>query len=75
MLMTIAPKRASMNDPATAAFPAASFVGSAALVLDYLTGAFQGRILFLDLLRWRGNEEVVITAQPTAAVLRCDPAA
>jgi hypothetical protein len=75
MLMTIAPKRASMSDAAAAIFPAASFGGGAALWSDYLTDAYQRSILFLDLLRWRGNEEVVITARPTATVLRFDPAA
>jgi hypothetical protein len=58
MLMTIAPKRASMNDPATAVFPAASFGGGAAVWSDYLTGAFQRSILFLDLLRWRAMKKL-----------------
>ena len=34
--------------------------------------AFQRSILFLDLLRQRGNEEIEITSRPMATVLRFD---
>jgi|SRR5580658_4780822 hypothetical protein len=40
--------------------------------LEYLVDALQRGILFLDLLRQRGNEEVEITARPMATVLRFD---
>ena len=37
---------------------------------EYMADAFQRSVLFLDLLRQRGNEEVEITSRPTATVLR-----
>ena len=37
---------------------------------DYMVDAFQRSVLFLDLLRQRGNEEIEITSRPTATVLR-----
>ncbi len=37
---------------------------------EYLVDALQRNILFLDLLRRRGNEEIEITSRPTATVLR-----
>src|SRR5215831_20652322 len=40
--------------------------------LEYVTDACQRGVLFLDLLRRRGNEEKEITAQPMATVLRFD---
>src|SRR5215813_6687405 len=40
--------------------------------LDYVTDAYQRGVLFLDLLRRRGNEEEEITARPMATVLRFD---
>ncbi len=36
---------------------------------EYLVDAFQRSILFLDLLRQRGNEEIEITSRPMATVL------
>ena len=37
---------------------------------QYMIDAFQRSVLFLDLLRQRGNEEIEITARPMATVLR-----
>jgi hypothetical protein len=37
---------------------------------DYMVDAFQRSVLFLDLLRRRGNEEIEITSRPMATVLR-----
>jgi hypothetical protein len=39
---------------------------------DYIVDALQRSVLFLDLLRRRGNEEIAITSRPTATVLRFD---
>ena len=39
---------------------------------EYLVDAFQRSVLFLDLLRQRGNEEIEITSRPMATVLRFD---
>ena len=39
---------------------------------DYLVDAFQRSILFLELLRQRGNEQAEITSRPMATVLRFD---
>ena len=39
---------------------------------EYAVDAFQRSILFLDLLRQRGNEEIEITSRPMATVLRFD---
>src|SRR5271165_2341482 len=39
---------------------------------EYLTDAFQRSVLFLELLRERGNEQVEMTSQPMATVLRFD---
>jgi hypothetical protein len=36
---------------------------------EYLVDAFQRSVLFLDLLRQRGNEEIEITSRPMATVL------
>src|SRR5665213_3597338 len=36
---------------------------------DYMVDAFQRSVLFLDLLRRRGNEEIEITSRPMATVL------
>jgi hypothetical protein len=38
----------------------------------YITDALQRSVLFLDLLRQRGNEEIEITSRPMATVLRFD---
>ena len=37
---------------------------------EYMVDAFQRNVLFLDLLRQRGNEEIEITSRPRATVLR-----
>src|SRR5271163_1895642 len=37
---------------------------------DYMVDAFQRSVLFLDLLRRRGDEEIEITSRPMATVLR-----
>ena len=37
---------------------------------QYMVDAFQRSVLFLDLLRQRGNEEIEITSRPMATVLR-----
>ena len=39
---------------------------------DYMVDALQRSVLFLDLLRQRGNEEIEITSRPMATVLRFD---
>ncbi|WP_295444040.1 DUF3141 domain-containing protein [uncultured Thiodictyon sp.] len=39
---------------------------------EYLIDAFQRSVLFLELLRERGNKQVEITSQPQATVLRFD---
>ena len=39
---------------------------------EYLVDAFQRSVLFLELLRERGNEQLEITSQPLATVLRFD---
>jgi Protein of unknown function (DUF3141) len=39
---------------------------------EYMVDAFQRSVLFLDLLRQRGNEEIEITSRPLATVLRFD---
>ena len=40
--------------------------------LEYFTDSYQRSVLFLDLLRRRGNEEEQITARPMATVLHFD---
>ncbi|MFY9655591.1 MAG: DUF3141 domain-containing protein, partial [Methylocystis sp.] len=39
---------------------------------EYMVDAFQRNVLFLDLLRQRGDEEIEITSRPMATVLRFD---
>jgi hypothetical protein len=39
---------------------------------EYMADALQRSVLFLDLLRQRGNEEIEITSRPMATVLRFD---
>ena len=56
-------------------FPKASTAASANWVTswpEYMVDAFQRSVLFLDLLRQRGNEEIEITSRPMATVLRFD---
>ena len=40
--------------------------------LEYVTDAYQRGVLYLDVLRRRGNEEEEITARPMATVLHFD---
>ena len=47
--------------------PPSNLIGS---LPKYLIDAFQRNILFLDILRRRGNEEIEITSRPMATVLR-----
>lgn len=56
------------NDPFRTALPEFR----APVVGDYLTDAFQRTVLFLDLLRRRGNEQEEMTSRPMATVLRFD---
>jgi hypothetical protein len=39
---------------------------------EYMIDMFQRSVLFLDLLRRRGNEEIEITSRPMATLLRFD---
>ena len=57
--------------------PATADAGPAAVQLatawpEYMIDAFQRSVLFLELLRQRGNDEIAITARPVATVLRFD---
>ena len=57
------------------AFSNASSASSANFVTawpEYMVDAFQRNVLFLDLLRQRGNEEIEITSRPMSTVLRFD---
>ena len=40
---------------------------------EYMVDALQRSVLFLDLLRQRGNEQIEITSRPMATVLRFEP--
>src|SRR5271166_811259 len=54
------------------AFPNYSAASSSKLMTswpEYMVDAFQRSVLFLDLLRQRGNEEIEITSRPMATVL------
>jgi hypothetical protein len=71
-------KPASATNPlalALTGFPNA-FASSAANPLaawpEYLVDAFQRSVLFFDVLRQRGNEQIEITSRPMATVLRFD---
>ena len=52
--------------------PATAFGNSMASWPEYMVDAFQRSVLFLDLLRQRGNEEIEISSRPMATVLRFD---
>ncbi len=53
--------------------PSAASLGNPFTALpEYMVDAFQRSVLFLDLLRQRGNEEIEITSRPMATVLRFD---
>jgi hypothetical protein len=57
------------------AFPKASAAAAGNLMTswpEYMVDAFQRSVLFLDLLRERGNEQIEITSRPMATVLRFD---
>jgi len=57
--------------PASVSKPIAPPASAALTALPaYLVDAFQRRVLFLDLLRRRGNEQIDISSRPTATVLR-----
>ena len=49
--------------------PPSNLMGS---LPEYLIDAFQRNVLFLDILRRRGDEEIEITSRPMATVLRFD---
>ena len=51
---------------------AASIGNPMAAWLEYIVDALQRSVLFLDLMRQRGNEEIEITSRPLATVLRFD---
>ena len=58
--------------PATGSFPIPLSAGFGNLISawpEYFFDAFQRSVLFLDLLRQRGNEEIEITSRPMATVL------
>ena len=53
--------------------PSAASLGNPFTALpEYMVDALQRSVLFLDLLRQRGNEEIEITSRPMATVLRFD---
>ena len=52
--------------------PAVAYGNSMTSWPEYMVDAFQRSVLFLDLLRQRGNEEIQITSRPMATVLRFD---
>lgn len=56
--------------PAFRNFSTASSSNSMTAWPEYMVDALQRSVLFLDLLRQRGNEEIEITSRPTATVLR-----
>jgi hypothetical protein len=74
-----------MDEPMSKALPAASLFGSGSPTLstpfamgpgniatalpEYVVDAFQRSVLFVDLLRQRGDEEIEITSRPMATVL------
>ncbi len=51
---------------------AVSSINPVASGSEYMVDAFQRSVLFFDLLRQRGNEEIEITSRPMATVLRFD---
>jgi hypothetical protein len=53
-----------------AAFNGAPYAAFNGALPEYLIDAFQRSVLFLELLRERGNEQAEITSQPLATVLR-----
>jgi len=58
--------------PAFPSNPAASSGNPMTAWPEYMIDALQRSVLFLDLLRQRGNEEIEITSRPMATVLRFD---
>ncbi len=61
-----------LPQPATALTPLATAAANPAALPEYLVDAFQRSVLFMELLRERGNAQTRITAQPEATVLRFD---
>jgi hypothetical protein len=59
----------TLGAPTVMALPS---LGLASAWSDYMTDACQRSVLFLDLLRRRGDEQVKITAEPMATVLSFD---
>lgn len=53
-------------------FAASSDALTTSSLPEYLLDAFQRSVLFLELLRERGNKQIEITSQPQATVLRYD---
>ena len=68
-LKLASPDLLSVEEPAFPKALAAGLDKVAAAWPDYLVDAFQRSVLFLDLLRQRGNEEIEITSRPMATVL------
>ena len=58
--------------PAFSSNPAASSGNPVTAWPEYMVDALQRSVLFLDLLRQRGNEEIEISSRPMATVLRFD---
>ena len=61
-----------IGSPAFPKPPATAFDNSMTSWPEYMIDAFQRSVLFLDLLRQRGNEEIEIASRPMATVLRFD---
>ncbi len=78
MAHELIPKSASAKSPLglkLLAFPKLSAPFSGNFMTswpEYMVDAFQRSVLFLDLQRQRGNEEIDITSRPMATVLRFD---
>jgi len=58
--------------PVFPTYSAASWCNFMTTWPEYMVDALQRNVLFLDLLRQRGNEEIEITSRPMATVLRFD---
>ena len=72
VLMPKSASTANLPDLQVPGFPeffAASSGSAMTAWPDYMVDAFQRSVLFLDLLRRRGNEEIEITSRPMATVL------
>ena len=74
-LMSIPAPAMNPSSPELPVFPNPFATPSGNLITafpEYLADAFQRSVLFLELLRQRGNEEIEITSRPMATVLRFD---